>query len=166
MAAFTSECLQIMRGYVPPHIFEATLQSLQEDDGFPKELAKRLRSKKCLWLIRMNAWDIERIHEVELMGRFNPVAQGLDIVEMAAIYTSIPEKFINDPTGRKSEWRNNFETSLKEMDKKRRNNALKGNALRNPVYKKMPVGPFIRRLSMRKMEVTGGIANDSEVQSE
>lgn len=161
MAIFTTECLDTMRGYIPPHIFEATLDSLQEEDGLPKELAKRIMNKKCLWLIRMNIIDIEKIHEVELMGRFNPVAQQLDIVELAAIYACIPDKFLNDPSGRKTEWRTNLENALKDMDKLRQSGSLLGSKARNMVYKKMKMpAPFINRKTVRTMEVTQGIQDE------
>jgi hypothetical protein len=32
--------------------------------GINLDLAKRLLTKKCLWLVRMRVVDIERIHEV------------------------------------------------------------------------------------------------------
>lgn len=152
MSTYTQECLQTMRGFVPGHIFEASLQSLKEVDGLNVELAKRLLSKKCLWLVRMCVVDIERVHEVDLMGRFNPIAQNLDIVELAAIFASVPEKFLNDPTGRKAQWRLNLENALREMDKQRKTGALVGAKARNPCYKKQTVVPFSNRNTMKRVD--------------
>lgn len=159
--AFTQECLQTMRGYVPAHIFEATLPSLQQDDGLTLDLAKRLISKKCLWLVRMRVLDIERIHEADLMGRFNPIAQNLDIVELAAVFAAVPEKFLNDPTGRKAQWRQNLENALREMDRQRQMNSLPASKARNPVYKKQKVAPFVHRKTMKIVQAElSGLSNE------
>lgn len=163
MAKFTSECLATMRGYVPAHIGEATLNSLQEQDGLTLELAKRLLSKKCLWLVRMRVVDIERIHEVDLNGRFNPIAQGLDIVELAAIYAAVPEKFVQDPTGKKNQWRQNLENALREMDKQRQTKQLPASKARAPCYKKQLVAPFANRHTLRRDDpILSGLTNGME----
>ena len=67
--------------------------------GYSRELAKRLMDRKCLWLVRMSAADIQRIHEADLMSTY--VFQGLDLVELSAVYAAIPAKFSNDAYGRK-----------------------------------------------------------------
>ena len=100
--------------------------------------------------------------QVELMGRFNPVAQQLDIIELAAIYACIPEKFLNDPSGRKAEWKLNVENSLKDMDKLRRSNQLLGSKARHLVYKKMQSrpAPFLNRNTVRTMDIIEGLKDD------
>jgi hypothetical protein len=153
MSVFASECLQTMRGYVPAHIAESTLQSLQEKDGLHVDLAKRLLTKKCLWLVRMCVVDIERIHEVDLLGPLNPIAQGLDIVELAAVYASVPEKFVHDASGRKAQWRENLENALREMDKLRQTSGLPAPKARNACYKKQPVAPFLHRKTLKRAEI-------------
>jgi hypothetical protein len=92
---YATECLNIMRGFIPPHVFDASAAHL-EKEGMSKDLVKRITTKKCLWLIRCSSHDIGKMHIAELMGRFNPEAQGLDIVETAALYAIIPSKFAND----------------------------------------------------------------------
>lgn len=151
-AAFAQECLQTMRGYVPAHVFDATLPTLTQEDGLTLELAKRILAKKCLWLVRMRVVDIERVHEADLMGRFNPIAQNLDIVELAAIFAAVPEKFLNDPSGRKAQWRQNLENALREMDKQRQTNSLPPSRARNPAYKKQKVAPFVHRKTLKIVE--------------
>ena len=42
-------------------------------------------------------------------------ANGLDIIEVAAIYASIPDHFPNDTTGKKTAWLNGIELLLKRM---------------------------------------------------
>jgi hypothetical protein len=151
MTAYTQECLATMRGFVPPHIFESSLASLKEE-GVANDLAKRLLAKKCLWLTRMRVVDIERIHEVDLMGRFNPIAQGLDIVELAAVFACVPERFLNDPTGHKAQWRLNLENALREMDKQKKTGGLVGAKARHPCYKQQKTVPYQNRNSLKLVE--------------
>ena len=68
-------CLKETRGYVPPHIFSATVQTLTQHDGLPQNIAKRLIAKKCLWLVRISTEDIGKIHTADLQNRFNPQGQ-------------------------------------------------------------------------------------------
>jgi hypothetical protein len=66
---FSQECLFTMRGFVPPHIFSASLASLVGTDGLSEPLAKRLLSKKCLWLVRMDPQDIQKLSEDAFKSR-------------------------------------------------------------------------------------------------
>jgi hypothetical protein len=127
MDVFSLECLFTMRGFVPPHIFSASLASLKDTDGLSEPLAKRLLSKTCLWLVRMNPEDIQKLHDADLFNRFgqlvtttifisfhqpaqpyltlpytrfNPQGQGLDVVELTAVYACLPAKFLDDPGDR------------------------------------------------------------------
>jgi hypothetical protein len=68
MDVYSAECLETMKGFVPPGIFHASVSSLRDEDGYSLELAKRLIAKKCLWLVRITVEDIERMHIAELQG--------------------------------------------------------------------------------------------------
>jgi hypothetical protein len=106
------------------------------------------------------------VTQVDLIGRFNPIAQGLDIVELAAIFACVPEKFVNDPTGKKNQWRLNLENALREMDKQRQEGKLPASKARNPCYKKQVIAPFMHRKTMRINEVVlSGLAYDQEFSS-
>lgn len=156
-----------MKGFVPPHIFTASVKSLAEVDGLSKELIKRLTTKQCLWLVRIPAADIEKIHEAELLSRFNPLAQNLvrsltcclesitffcqDIIELAAIYGSLPAKFTSDSSGRKEKWRVSIEETLKAMNVQRLAGSLPPNKLRNPAYSKEDQHYLYRR-TMHRMK--------------
>jgi hypothetical protein len=106
---YTLNSLSEMRGFVPPFIFTATKAALVQEWQIGPDLAKRLTEKKCLWMLRMNEEDIKRLHEADLMSRYNYEGQGLDIVEIAALYAVIPSKFSNDATGRKRGWQSKLE---------------------------------------------------------
>ena len=69
MSAFSQECLHIQRGFTPPHIFSSSVTSMVTTDGLSEVLAKRFINKKCLWLVRVPAADIDQLHEADLMGR-------------------------------------------------------------------------------------------------
>ena len=131
---FLQESLEITRSYVPPHIFKCSEDSL-EADGYSRALAKRIINKKCLWLVRVSTTDINRMHVVELSGRFNPEAQGMDLNEIAAIFAVLPDKFSNDPDRRKARWRASVEQTLKTMYAQFKSGTLVGPKKRNLAYK-------------------------------
>lgn len=131
---FTTACFEEMRGFIPSHIFEASIVSLVDDDGLSKPLAKRFFMKKCLMLVRLVKADISKMHIAELSGRFNPSAQGLDIVELAAIYHSLPEAFLNDHDGKKEQWKSSVEDAFKKLYSQKLSNSLPKNSLRFSGY--------------------------------
>ena len=114
MAPFVAKCGTIMRGYVPSSITRETEASLREA-GLSPQLAKRIFSKKCLWLIRMSPEIISRLHEADLFNRYSPEAQKLDLVELAAVYESLPVVFLNDTTGRKQQVRLKLENDIQKL---------------------------------------------------
>jgi len=116
---FAQECLREMRTYISASIFRQSLATLQAETGYSVGLCRRLLTKKCLWLARIATEDICRMHEADLLNKFNPLSQGLDIVEVAAIYAQMPQKFLVDPTGKKERFRESIVTHLKELVVKR-----------------------------------------------
>eukprot|EP01035_Chromulina_nebulosa_P022267 gene22267-28838_t len=132
---FSQECLVAMRGFVPPHIFSASLASLVGADGLSEPLAKRLLSKKCLWLVRMDPQDIQKLSEDAFKSRFNPQGQQLDIVELMAVFACIPATFMDDPGYRKATWRSEVLSSLQYMVRMKDAGQLYGSDMRHAVYK-------------------------------
>ena len=68
------------------------------------------------------------------MGRFS-LDKSLDIVELSAIYASVPAKFSNDGRGKKAEWREGLEKQLKKMMAADKAGLLPPSASRHPAYK-------------------------------
>lgn len=157
--AFLQESLMTMRGYVPPHIFRASQQSLEEEDGLSPALAKRLLAKKCLWLLRLNSKDIGRLHIAELNGRFNPAAQGLDVVEAAALFACLPPTFSLDSDGKKERWRASMEQQVKDLLVQLQKGTLPNPKRRNPVYASQPP-QFISRESLHVMNTAAALQHD------
>ena len=58
-------------------------------------LARRCWSKRLLWFCRMDSEDISKTHGADLQVKYT--FDGLDLVEMRAVFQSLPEVFKNDP---------------------------------------------------------------------
>ncbi|RYH04990.1 hypothetical protein EON65_45935 [archaeon] len=153
---FALECLATMRGFIPPHVFSATEKSLAAQYGYSTALSKRILHKKCLWLLRMHPDCIDRVHEAELMGRFNPEAQNLDIVELAAIYAVLPLNFHKDPFEKKAKWRQSTEDALKKMVQDKNSGKLSKEKLRCAVYAGQHPA-FYGRESLHSMEAVASV---------
>ena len=122
-----------MRGFISPHVFTMSKSDIQKD-GLPSALVKRIQSKRCLWLIRMDPAAIAKLHEASLIGQYSTQAQNLDIIEVAAILACVPDKFSNDASGRKRMWRDQLQGTLKEFVTLDRKKMLAGEKKRCSVY--------------------------------
>lgn len=154
--AFLCESLIRMRSYIPPGIFSANLESLLLL-GLTPELSRRILNKKCLWLTRMSQDEIARLHEADLNGRFNPAGENLDVVEMAAIFAALPDRFTNDRLGRKVEWRDNIERTMREwLGSDDSVGVVPDGRERHEVYEAFldDYGPCSDRTSTRDVEIT------------
>jgi hypothetical protein len=153
LAPILLEHLATMRGFVPPAIFSATLESLQQEGGYSKALAKRLMTKRCLWLVRMTPSDIMRLHEVDLTGKYGYGGQTLDVVEKTALLAAMPRVFENDGRGIKKKYLQELEDSVKQMIQQAEEHRLARNLLRNAAYKDQ-VGVFQEDTAMYSPDVT------------
>ena len=149
---FCEQCLERMRSFVPVNIFDCSIDDLVSL-GISAELGRRLLQRQCLWLVRMSEEEISRLHESDLLGRFNSMQQHLDIIETAAIYWSLPKEFPIDPTGRKLEWRNAIEDNLRQMLLENDEDQLPDYRIRNPAYEELQFGPIKDLTSVRTSEV-------------
>ena len=68
--AHINESVITMRGYVPVDVSQQSEASLHQA-GLNMQLARRLFTKRCLWLIRMHPDDISRLHEADLLNRYS-----------------------------------------------------------------------------------------------
>jgi len=132
LVPFLHESLQTMRGFVPANMQEMKLDELVSTHGYSKALAKRIFEKKCLWLTRVDPVSVSKMHISDLGGKFNPLAQNLDIVELAAVYASLPEKFQAED---KVKFKINIFEQLKKMHAEWESKRLPKIKCRNTVYK-------------------------------
>eukprot|EP01031_Cornospumella_fuschlensis_P035110 gene35110-42525_t len=162
---YLQECLDTMRSYIPPYIFNATHKHLTEVDHMNAGIAKRILTKKCLWLVRLTREDISKLHVAELSGRFNPEAQGLDVVEIAAIFCALPTAFtIADGEGKKERWRAGVEQQVKDMLKQLKAGTLPTSKKRNAVYASQS-GLYGQRSSLHTLRAANTGAETTDRQS-
>jgi len=74
------------------------------------------------------------MQEADLFNKYNTSGQVLDIVETAAIYSSLPEHYLNDHSGKKQEWANLLEQNLKQMLMDQEKGKLPKGKQRSSVY--------------------------------
>ena len=132
LVPFLRESLQTMRGFIPPNMQEMKLDELVATHGYSKALAKRIFDKKCLWLTRVDPVSVSKMHISDLSGKFNPLAQNLDVVELAAVYAALPEKFQAED---KVKFKINIFEQLKKMHAEWESKKLPKIKCRNTVYK-------------------------------
>ena len=99
--------------------------------GLPRELLNRFKRTRALQLLSTPQGVIQTKHAVELNRLSN---QGLDLVEMRAVYACLPAIFDLDGDGKKALWRQNFVIKLKELVKKETNGTLSTREQRHPAY--------------------------------
>lgn len=71
--------------------------------NFNEQVAKRVLQKHFLWLVRVPTQDIAQLHAADFTHKYNH--SYTDMVELAAVYSILPERFVNDPTGKKLAWK-------------------------------------------------------------
>ena len=155
LAPILEQHLATMREFIPPNIFDCKMTTLQEDYGYSKALAKRLISKKCIWLVRMRPEDIMKLHEVELTGQYGHGGQVLDVVEKTALFAALPKHFENDGRGVKKKYLLDLEENVKDMIRKAETGSLSKQLLRHSAYTNQ-VGIFGANAEMHCPDVTSG----------
>ncbi len=132
---FIDDCVLTMRGFIPADRSKLTTAELK-NAGLSTTLIKRILGKKCLWLLRMPAVEIAKMHIADLSGTYGYDGQQLDIVELCAVYGSLINiHFQADNGGRKHRLRSNIENSVKEMINAYESGKLEKRKMRNPAYK-------------------------------
>eukprot|EP01038_Epipyxis_sp_PR26KG_P005246 gene5246-7291_t len=102
---------------------------------------ERIMKLPCLWLIHITTDEMESIHEDEWMEKFsienisidNKVEE-LDIIEIAAIFHSIPITFKVDINCKKERWRSSVEYYFKKLVLLQNKGVLPLHLKRNPSY--------------------------------
>lgn len=155
---FVQECLERTRTFIPVNIFHSSTEDML-NLGLSPELARRLQQRQCLWLTRMSPTEISRLHEYDLIGRYNCLQQQLDIIETAALYAALPDAFRNDALGKKLDWRNSVEDALRQMLLDNDEDKLPAHRIRNPAYDGLQFGPIKDTKSVRQNDVVSSAAS-------
>lgn len=103
--------LAVIRGFVPPDIFSnASLEGLVRS-GLDPVAAKRVFATPALWLTRLPPERVARIHAADLRVRY--AFSSLSLLELRALYASMPPAFEADDQGIKKAWFQSLEVKLK-----------------------------------------------------
>ena len=111
-SAYLEECMRVMRGFVPADVATLSVSDLA-GRGMSTPLARRIVTRKCLWLVRMTEGFIGKIHFADLNGQYSTSARNLDVVELCAVLASLPVKFEADNNGKKEGVRQNLLRDVK-----------------------------------------------------
>eukprot|EP00947_MAST-08B_sp_MAST-8B-sp1_P000065 g65.t1 len=146
--------LVTMKRFVPPEFRSTSVDQLVAEHDMPRKLARRLlQDKRVLQFVWTAKSDIARLHAGDLKGIYS--WQGLDIVEMRAVYEACPKEFDNDGDGAKKAWRDTLKDKLKELSKKEASGGLIKSETRNNMYKDAKSSYFspmgIRRPRFRRI---------------
>lgn len=142
--------LWLLRPLIPPDISSSSLERVmlhpalqlaRPDPGGDSAnalstvnvpLAERIWRRRVLWLLRATPAEVANLHSSDLAGPFN--AQGLDLMELRAVYAMLPPKFVNDKDGRKAAWREQLRERLVELTEKEARGTLEPDEERHPAY--------------------------------
>ena len=130
-----------MKSFVPPNIWSTTQAEMQAN-GLSPAITCRIWKHKVIWFVRADPSLISKIHAADLEISYS--IRGLDLIELRAIWASLPAIFQNDIDKRKETWREKIRTRLKEMTAQEKCGTLSTVLLRNVAYgtDKNAVGPF------------------------
>ena len=137
-----ASALRRMRRVLPPWLATrgASVDTL-EAAGLPRAVARRLFRERALWLTRMPASRIRKMALADLrrldLGR-------LDVVELRAVYASLPAAFDADSQGEKAAWREAARERLVALAAREAADKLLRREVRHPVYDALDAvgGPF------------------------
>lgn len=59
----------------------------------------------------------------------------MDLVELCAVYSAAPDRFVPDPSGKKEMWRMSLETSVRKMMTEQREGKLSKIKMRHSAYR-------------------------------
>ena len=137
-----ASALRRMRRVLPPWLATrgASVDTL-EQAGLPRAVARRVFRERALWLTRMPAGRVRKMALADLrrldLGR-------LDVVELRAVYASLPAAFDADSQGEKAAWREAARERLVALAAREAADKLLRREVRHPVYDALDAvgGPF------------------------
>jgi hypothetical protein len=105
---------RVCRTLVPPDVFAkgTSIEALAEA-GLPHSVAKRVFLTPAIWLVRAPPAFIARLHVADLRSKYSP--NNLDLVELRAVYASMPAAFENDAKGDKAQYLASLRQRLVEL---------------------------------------------------
>jgi hypothetical protein len=143
-----------MRKIVPPNISTTTEKQLEENirqkvinDEMSitdiTRLTKRIFRNKALHIIHYPKNMLRKMYVSDLVNKFD-IGSSLDLIELRAIYASLPTEFDNDNDGQKAAWKERIRSQLVNMVRNNESNNITSNKKRNSVYKNVPQNGFFQ----------------------
>jgi hypothetical protein len=120
-----------MRELIPTTISQLSVQELtnmlRDKGGFYSHaLCSELKKNKVLHLLVMHPDDISKLNFLMGDSRQYFLDLDLDVIEMRALRTCLPDTFDLDKDGRKAEWRAGFISKLKQLVSRDNGDLVKG----------------------------------------
>lgn len=120
-----------MRELIPSNISQLSVSDLtnilRDKGGFYSHgLCAELKKNKLLQLVVMHTDDIAKLNFLMGDSKQYFLDMDLDVVEMRAIRTCLPDVFELDKDGRKAEWRERFIAQLKQLVARENGDFVKG----------------------------------------
>ena len=129
------EALREMKKYVPPEVLTGlSKEFLMDKIKLTAAQANRVMKTKIFLFYYLDKDTIAKTHIADLSSRYVP--QGLDIVELRAVYACLPEQFELDQDGRKKTWREQCRAKLHQMTQKEKDNTISRSDQRNAAWRK------------------------------
>lgn len=122
-----------MKKMVPREVLSGVSETFLKNKGLSPNAAKRVMGTKILQFLYLEKDVIAKLHIADLSSRYVP--QGLDITELRAVYSRLPDEFLLDGDGRKKLWLETTRQKLKMMSEKEKTGGLTGPEKKHPAYK-------------------------------
>ncbi|GBG33005.1 Costars family protein ABRACL [Hondaea fermentalgiana] len=132
-SAANAAAYRTMTQIVPPEVVTGCSEAFLESRGLRPAVAKRVMQTKIFHFLYMDIEAISKLHIADLSSRYIP--QGLDIIELRAVYTRLPPDFQNDRDGRKKLWLEQYRQKLFSLTEKEKAHTLTRPEERHPVYR-------------------------------
>jgi len=130
-----------MRTVVPPrHKRSAgTSEASLMTQGLPLAVARRVARNPALLFVGTHPHDVVRMALSDLQSAS---LQGLDLVELRAVFAALPPVMTNDDAkGSKAAWLRGVQTALEAMTRQEEAGSLVAAKARNPCYKDLETTP-------------------------
>ncbi|CAN0093342.1 unnamed protein product, partial [Phaeothamnion confervicola] len=124
--------LRQLRCLIPPDVRTSGINKMVQE-GVPRTVAQRIWKVKVLQWVRWHPEDLVKIHIADLQTKYSN--QGLDLVEMRAVWAAMPREFDLDGDGKKAQWLGFFRLKLQELTDKEVRGELSKQEMRSPAWK-------------------------------
>jgi DNA-binding transcriptional MerR regulator len=149
--------LTVMRTIVPPGARGVTVETLVKK-GLPLEVARRVARNPALGLIGTHPDDIARMALSDLQ---QATTQGLDVIELRAVFAALPAQMANDDSkGSKATWVKEVQAGLQKLTKLEEACSLSPGRMRHRCYEVLAggQGPLDPEAPLEKVEVVSSSA--------